>query len=54
MKITNYKRANGVKIYTLEHNNKPILSSSDIDKVIKAKENILYSSYNKRLNYKTN
>tara|TARA_R100000541_G_scaffold7024_1_gene14588 strand:+ start:190 stop:354 length:165 start_codon:yes stop_codon:yes gene_type:complete len=53
MKITNYTRTNGLKIYTLEHNNKPLASSSDINKVIKAKENILFASYNKRENYKT-
>lgn len=53
MKITNYTKLNGVKIYTLEHDNKIIAQSSDINKVIEKKENILYASYNKKLNYKT-
>jgi predicted Zn-dependent peptidase len=53
MKITNYTLTNGLKVYTLEHNNKPIAQSTNINLVIKAKENILFSSYNKRENYKT-
>jgi len=45
MKITKQTNSNGLKIYTLEHNNKPIAQSSNINLVIKAKENILYGWY---------
>ena len=53
MKITNYTRQNGVKIYTLEHNKKVIAQSSNINLIIQKKENILFASYNNRQNYKT-
>jgi len=33
-KITNYTRENGVKVYTLEINGKPVQSSTDAAKII--------------------
>ncbi len=47
MKITTYKRTNGIKVYTLEHNNLPIASSTDINKIISLKEGILFPPFNK-------
>ena len=45
MKITNYTKLNGVKIYTLKHEGRIIAQSSNIEHVIEKKENILYAWY---------